>query len=504
MAREAIFIGYRREDTADVAGRIYDALSARFGKGRIFKDVDNLRPGADFGDHIRAMLPRCRVGLILIGPNWIETADEQGYRRLDDPNDWVRIEIELALDTPGLDVVPVLVNGARMPRADELPRSLHPLLRRHAAIIRRDPDFHDDVGRLATALRASVKSGVLDLASLGGERKAAAAGAGGGAPPIAAWLAGVAALALVGVLLWAPRDPGPPAPSSATGVEAATTDGGEGAGAPYSRMPDPTRQPEGQQVVGASRETRTATPQQPSGAGDCPECPEMVAIPAGSFTMGAADDELDLDGNEGPRRMVSVRAFAASKYEITFAQWDACVAGGGCGGYRPADQGWGRGNRPVINVSWNDTQSYIAWLNDRADDGRYRLLSEAEWEYAARAGTTSAYSTGSSLSTSQARFNSSSTAEVGSYPANRFGLHDMHGNVLEWTQDCWTADYSSARGDGSANTTGDCAFRIVRGGSWSSTLSWSTISSRLRSATRGRLTPTHQSNEVGFRVARTR
>lgn len=169
MAREAIFIGYRRDDTADVAGRIFDALILRFGRALIFMDVDNLRPGIDFGDYIRTVLPRCRVALVLIGPDWIEARDGAGRRRLDDTNDWVRIEVETALATAGLDVVPVLVNGARMPRDDELPQSLHPLLRRHAAIIRRDPDFHDDVRRLEAALRASLRTGVLDLAGLGGE-----------------------------------------------------------------------------------------------------------------------------------------------------------------------------------------------------------------------------------------------------------------------------------------------------------------------------------------------
>lgn len=171
MAREAIFIGYRRDDTADVAGRIFDALESRFGRDRIFKDVDNLRPGADFGEYIKTILPRCRVALILIGPNWVNAVDEDGRRRLDDPNDWVRIEIEIALAASDLDVVPVLINGARMPRAEELPPSLHPLLRRHAATIRRDPDFRDDIDRLATALRASLRTGLLDLGSLGGDRR---------------------------------------------------------------------------------------------------------------------------------------------------------------------------------------------------------------------------------------------------------------------------------------------------------------------------------------------
>jgi TIR domain len=163
MAGEAIFVGYRRDDTADVAGRIYDAMAQRFGKARVFKDVDNIGPGMDFGDYIKTVLPRCRVALVLIGPHWLAPNDETGRRRLDDIHDWVRIEIETALATPGLLVVPVLVNGARMPRAEELPDSLKPLLRRNAAIIRRDPDFHDDIERLATAIRSSVNTGIIDL-----------------------------------------------------------------------------------------------------------------------------------------------------------------------------------------------------------------------------------------------------------------------------------------------------------------------------------------------------
>lgn len=159
MASEAIFIGYRRDDTADVAGRIYDALALRFGRQRIFKDVDNIAPGVDFGDHIRGLFPRCRVALILIGPRWLNAMHESGTRRIDDDHDLVRIEIETALASPGVLVVPVLVSGARMPRGDELPGSLRPLLRRNAAVIRPDPDFHDDVERLSIALRASVNTG---------------------------------------------------------------------------------------------------------------------------------------------------------------------------------------------------------------------------------------------------------------------------------------------------------------------------------------------------------
>ncbi len=173
MAQEAVFLSCRRGDTADVCGRMYDSLARTFGKGRLFKDVNNLRPGADFGEAITSILPKCQATLVLIGPQWLSAADDDGRRRLDEPNDWVRVEVEMALNAGGLHVVPVLVNGATMPRAEELPASLHGLLRRHAAVIRRDPDFHVDVARLTSALRASVKSGVLDLAGLGGDLKQA-------------------------------------------------------------------------------------------------------------------------------------------------------------------------------------------------------------------------------------------------------------------------------------------------------------------------------------------
>lgn len=164
--KEAVFISYRRDDTADVAGRISDAMARAFGRKRVFKDVDNLRAGENFGDQIRAVLPRCNVALILIGPGWLDAQDpSDGARRLDDPNDWVRTEIEIALNTPSLDVVPVLVNGAQMPRAGDIPECLRPLLERHAAIVRRDPDFADDITRLRKALRASVGSGSADVAS---------------------------------------------------------------------------------------------------------------------------------------------------------------------------------------------------------------------------------------------------------------------------------------------------------------------------------------------------
>ncbi|MFN9092061.1 MAG: SUMF1/EgtB/PvdO family nonheme iron enzyme [Alphaproteobacteria bacterium] len=233
---------------------------------------------------------------------------------------------------------------------------------------------------------------------------------------------------------------------------------------------------------------------------DCAECPEMMVIPAGSFMMGSPASEAGRLWQEGPQRQVTVRApLAVGRFEVTFAEWDACVAAGGCS-HRPDDVGWGRGNRPVINVSWDDVQEYVRWLSQRS--GRsYRLLTEAEWEYAARAGTTTPYSFGFSISPSQANYSESRllrTQAVGSYPANRFGLHDMHGNVWEWVQDCYEGSYAGALTIASqAVQSGGCTGRVSRGGSWAD------APQGLRSAVRSWFAPGSRSGNDGFRVART-
>ncbi len=244
---------------------------------------------------------------------------------------------------------------------------------------------------------------------------------------------------------------------------------------------------------------------------DCAECPDMVVLPAGSFVMGSSANETGRLSNEGPQRTVRVGSFAVSRTEITFAQWDACVAGGGCGGYRPADQGWGRGNQPVINVSWNDVQSYVTWVNSRVGGQRYRLLTEAEWEYAARAGPNAAYPWGGSASHERANYGADScctglaagsdrwvnTSPAGSFPANAFGLYDMHGNVWEWVEDCYADTYSGLATDGSANVNGSCSYRVLRGGSWGLNPAW------LRSALRSRDAPSYRGISIVFRLART-
>jgi formylglycine-generating enzyme required for sulfatase activity len=138
---------------------------------------------------------------------------------------------------------------------------------------------------------------------------------------------------------------------------------------------------------------------------DCPDCPEMVVIPAGSFMMGASADEPGRLSPEGPQHGVTIaRPFAVGKYAVTFAEWDACVADGGCDGYKPEDQGWGRGDRPAINIKWEDAQSYVKWLSGKTGK-TYRLPSEAEREYFTRAGTTTPFWWGSSITPDQANYN---------------------------------------------------------------------------------------------------
>ena len=194
--------------------------------------------------------------------------------------------------------------------------------------------------------------------------------------------------------------------------------------------------------------------------------PEMVVIPAGGFKMGGTYMSTY------PARELRMASFEMSKYEVTFEEYDAFTDA--TDRERVNDRGWGRGRRPVINVSWRDVHAYTHWLSDQTGK-TYRLPSEAEWEYAARAGTTTKYSWGDNIGYNRAncsvcgsRWDNEKTAPVGSFKANSWGLYDMHGNVSEWVRDCWNDDYEGAPADGSAWMSGDCSRHVVRGGSWSS------------------------------------
>ena len=238
---------------------------------------------------------------------------------------------------------------------------------------------------------------------------------------------------------------------------------------------------------------------------ECTDCPEMIVVPAGNFTMGSPEAEKVPSKDEGPQHKVTIaRPFAASKFDVTFDEWDACAAHGDCDPHIK-DSGFGRGQQPVINVGWDDAQTYVAWLG-RVTGKPYRLLTEAEWEYAARAGTTTAYYWGDEIGKGNAncadcgsQWDGKQTSPVGSFNPNAFGLYDMAGNVYQWVQDCYHGDYNGAPTDGSGWNSGNCNTntRVVRGGSWN----YFPLS--LRAADRDWNTTVFRYFNLGFRVGRT-
>ena len=226
----------------------------------------------------------------------------------------------------------------------------------------------------------------------------------------------------------------------------------------------------------------------------------MVALPPGRFRMG------DLDGsgnsNERPVRTVTIsRQIAMGKYTVTFEEYDQFVAA--TDAERPADEGWGRGSRPVINVNWLEAKAYAAWLSEQTGKP-YRLPSEAEWEYAARAGTETAYSWGDEIGVNRANGHDSGsewshqrTSPVGSFAPNGFGLCDLHGNVWEWVEDCWHRNYEGAPADGSAWLSGGRdRSRVVRGGAWY------VYPRGLRAAYRDKVGPSIRIVNIGFRLVK--
>ena len=230
--------------------------------------------------------------------------------------------------------------------------------------------------------------------------------------------------------------------------------------------------------------------------------PDLVVVPAGTFRMGDLSGGGDAD--EGPVRTVGLpHHFALARYETTFAEWDACAAAGACRN-GVSDIGLGRDRRPVILVAWQDAMDYAGWLS-RLTGKAYRLPSEAEWEYAARAGSGTRFPWGDEIGRGHANceecgsgFDDARTAPVGSFPVNAFGLHDMVGNVYEWVADCGRDTYAGAPTDGSAQAPADgtCAWRMMRGGSWCS------LPRASRPANRVRVPPIFHDVHVGFRVAR--
>jgi formylglycine-generating enzyme required for sulfatase activity len=282
--------------------------------------------------------------------------------------------------------------------------------------------------------------------------------------------------------------------------------------------------------VDAPSRAATLIPKPGGAFKECRNCPEMVVLPAGTFMMGAAPTESHYRDIEKQHRVTIAKPFAISRTEVTWDQWEACVRDGGCDGVgvdkalRLKMDGtanadfvdWGRGTRPVVGVSWYDAQAFVGWLNRKnGHDDLYRLLSAAEWEYAARAGTTTAYPWGDQLDHNYGNFGKeepglgpkaegrdvwlAQTAPVASFPANAFGLHDMHGNAFEWVEDCFLADLANTANDGSAIKDGSCSSREFRSGSYTSNPYMHRSGNRVR----GYTPDTRGRNYMTIRVGRT-
>ncbi|WP_371933050.1 formylglycine-generating enzyme family protein [Bradyrhizobium sp. CCGUVB23] len=229
---------------------------------------------------------------------------------------------------------------------------------------------------------------------------------------------------------------------------------------------------------------------------DCDNCAELVVVPPGDFVMGSNDTPY-----EKPEHLISIRKpFAIGRHEVTFAEWDPCADAGACK-VRPEDHGWGRGDRPVVNVSWEDAKLYVAWLSQKTGQ-KYRLPSEAEWEYAARAGTRTPFWWGKEVGAGHAQCDGCGSpikqqvVPAGSFRPNGFGLYDTSGNAAEWVEDCWNDSYRNAPKDASPWTSGDCRLRVLRGGNFLSK------ASDVRSSARFRYDVDVRYYANGFRVVR--
>ncbi len=593
-----IFINYRRGDDPGNTGRLFDHLQEAFRPEQLFMDVESIEPGLDFVKVLEDQVAQCDIVLTVIGHNWIEARDEAGGRRLDNPKDFVRIEIESAL-AQGKRVIPVLVGQGRMPRAHELPESIKPLARRQAVRLTHER-FRADVQGLIEALKKAldkVEDARLRPTSRGVSRRALLIG--GAVAAVIAALGLVAlptavredSVASAGQLTVGAPDAltfegpqgGPFTPDRSVFTLKATgpalhwsVDGAVPAWLSVSPNEGDLGANSAAEVVVALATTaqsatrgryvghlifrnhsdnitvaqaiklvvREPTPlplarEQTLKSGDtfkeCANCPEVVVVPAGSFTMGSPGSEAWRDDNESPQHTVTfANAFGVTKFSITRGQFAAFVgdagykAEGGClvrkgPRWEPqADVSWRSpafdqdDTHPVVCVSWDDAKAFVAWLSQKTRKP-YRLMSEAEFEYAVRGGTAKRFFFGedekdfcrygngwdetankghpqwTALPCSDGYIY---TSPVGRFSPNKFGLYDMLGNAWQWVEDCYHGTYDGAPSDGSAWTSPTCSVRVVRGGSWYSSAGRLRSASRLGYPTRGR-------QQVGFRVART-
>jgi formylglycine-generating enzyme required for sulfatase activity len=433
-----LFISYRRDDTEWATGRIYERLKAHFGKDEVYFDIATIPAGVDFVEHLTQAVSQCDVLLAMIGDQWLDARSKdgsnQGQRRLENPDDFVRIEIEAALKQ-NIPVIPVLLGKTAMPGREQLPTELNKLSTRSAAIVSpgRDFDHHVD------GLIGSIEYLLLPKRNLQKE--------------------GEAKLTLF-VRETLDRTQGKP-----------TKDDTAAANEMCKRHHiDKDR---AKQIVEEVREQwqKAHPPKLERKPGEIITNNlgmKFAWIPPGTFLMGSPKTEAERSDNETQHKVTLSKGFFMGVHLVTQEQWQTVM------GNNPSNFK-GEKNLPVEQVSWNDWQEFLKKLREK-DKKAYRLPSEAEWEYACRAGTTKPFHFGGTISTDQANYNGNytygdgkkgkyreKTTPVGSFPANAYGLFDTHGNLFEWCQD-WLGDYPQ---NDVVDPQGPDAgqYRVLRGGS---------------------------------------
>lgn len=436
---------------------LFDNLSTHFGKDQIFMDIEQIEPGADFIQVIKEAVGACDVLIALIGRHWLTVTDGTA-RRLDNLNDFVRLEIAAALDR-NVRVIPVLVQGATMPRQQDLPDEIKALSQRHAFELSHQRWKHDVsqlIGALEKVILSQRNAGTSETPSTNPSTSRAMRTQWQAMLASVAIAAGVISIIVLAMSAWRMR------------ANENTNS------SPVITVPKPTPQP-----TPTARQLVTSPEHFTNSIGI-----EFIWIPPGNFMMGSNDGDSD----EKPvHQVIFNQGFYMGKYEVTQTQWQAVM--GNNPSYFKGD------NLPVEQVSWDDAVSFIAKLNERNDGYTYRLPSEAEWEYAARAGTTGNYAGDLDAMAWYEKNAGSKTHPVGSKQPNVFGLYDMYGNVWEWVQDWYHDSYAGAPIDGSAwLSIGEYKYRVLRGGSWN------VITSNLRSAYRLITTRDYRDDLIGFRV----
>jgi len=503
-----IFMTYRRADSRKDAGRIYDRLVQAFGKDNIFKDVDSIPIGKDFRGIILEAVAQCDVQLVIIGRSWLTITDEKGQRRLDNPEDYVRIEIESALQRDRCTVIPVLVDGAPMPSADELPVTLRELAFKNAAVVRDDPDFHPDVTRLIQGIGGAVETppqpAAFDVrdaikrfySAFDGRR----------------WDDARQLLAEIRASGRAPRvfDVDQHERQLWEALEEAERDREYQVLRIMATRPKPTGIWEALQIFWQSYpgyDPDDLARFKPPAIDLLPGPFAWVEIPGGRGTMETDEASVTL--------AIPTARYWIGKYPVTNAQYAKFIE---AGGYRErrwwTDAGWaarqendwteprfwddGRFNgaeQPVVGVSWYEAVAFCRWLSDVTGE-KIMLPTEAQWQYAAQGGDGRAYPWGNEwdctrCNNSASPCDSHATTPVRQYEGkgdSPFGVVDMAGNVWEWC--------ATAYGTGSDALDGTDV-RVLRGGSWVNI-----YPVNLRAAVRYRLIPDDRYSNDGFRCAR--